>query len=92
MWAPLWLTILQSSLSGAISKTVIARVKEVVLDDANEFNCRAQHCATVLGCATDNEQQNAGHKLRNLRIDCIVSNVHINSCLAFQSAFEVFRA
>jgi len=62
MWAPLWLTILQSSQSGAISKTVIAGVKEVVLDDANDFHYHAQHCATALGCATKNEQQNAGYK------------------------------
>jgi len=55
------MTILQSSLSGAISKTAFARVKEAVLDDANEFNCRAQHCATALGCATENEQQNTGY-------------------------------
>jgi len=39
---------------------VVARVKEVVLDDANEFNCRAQHCASALGCVSKNEQQNAG--------------------------------
>jgi len=49
---------------------VIARVKEVVLDDANEYNCRAQDCAIALGCATDNEQQDAGYDIRNLRIDC----------------------
>jgi len=38
---------------------VVARVKEVVLGDANEFNCHAQHYATALSCATENEQQNA---------------------------------
>jgi len=55
------MTILQSSLPGTLSKIVVAmRVKEVVLDDANEFNCRAQHCVTALDCATENEQQNAG--------------------------------
>ena len=56
------MTIQQSSLSGAISENVVARVKEVVLDDANEFNWRAQHCATALGCFTKNEQQNARYK------------------------------
>jgi len=43
---------------------VVARVKEVVQDDANALkpNCRAQHCAIALGHATKNEQQNAGCK------------------------------
>ena len=43
---------------------MVARVKEVVQDDANalKLNFRAQHCAIALGCETENEQQNAGCK------------------------------
>ena len=48
-----------SELSGATE-----RVKEVVQDDEKALrpNCRAQHCAIALDCATENEQQNAGCK------------------------------
>ena len=43
---------------------MVARVKEVVQDDVNALkpNCRAQRCAIALGCANENEQQNAGCK------------------------------
>ena len=43
---------------------MVARVKEVVQDDANALkpNCRAQHYAIALGCANENEQQNSGCK------------------------------
>ena len=43
---------------------MVAKVKEVVQDDAKALkpNCRAQHCAIALGCATENEKQNAGCK------------------------------
>ena len=42
--------------SGAI-KNVAARVKNAAEDDENVLkpNCRAKHCATTLGCATENE-------------------------------------
>ena len=73
---------------------VVARVKEVVQDDANALkpNFRAQHCAIALGCATENEQQNAGCKWTNLRIACIINKIPMNLCLAFLSWFDVFRA
>ena len=41
---------------------MVARLKEVVQDDADALkrNCRIQHCAIALGCATENEQQTVG--------------------------------
>ena len=45
-----------TELSGAIE--MVARVKEVVQDDANAL----KHCAIVLGYATENEHLNAGCK------------------------------
>ena len=75
---------------------VVARVKEVVQDDANALkpNSRAQHCWIALGCANENEQQNAGCKWTNLRIACIINKIPMNLCLAcfLLSWFDVFRA
>ena len=74
---------------------MVARVKEVVHDDANASkpNYRAEHCAIALGCATKNEQQNAGCKWTNLHIACIINNIPMNLCLAcfLLSWFDVFK-
>ena len=62
--------------------------------NASKPNYRVQHCAIALGCATENEQQNAGCKWTNLRIACIINNIPMNLCLAcfLLSWFDVFRA